>query len=162
MRKPLGALLLALAALPAHAQLTLTLTPSPATLSLGGVRTLSALLTNVGAETIDLLGAGGNVTGPSALLALDDSAFLIGLPLSLASGASYAGNLTVSADVAAALGDYTLAYDVDGFGAASGDPFTGSGSAQIVVDAPSSAAPEPTSLALVTLGAALLRRRRNA
>ena len=143
--------------LPASAQLTLTITPSPAIMQAGATLSLLATLTNSTGESVDLNAASGNITGPSGLLALDDTAFLIGLPLSLAAGGSYSANLSVLADGTATLGSYSLAYDIDGTGASS-TPYTASSSAQIAVIA--SSAPEPGTLALTLVTLPLLRRKR--
>ena len=150
--------MLALLALPAAAQLTLTLTPDPALLVPGNSILLLATLTNTGTEAISLDSTSGNIVGPSALLTLDDSTFLAGLPLSLAaSGGQYTSSLSVSAALGASLGDYTLSYDVDGTGLTTTSAYTGSGVATITVTA--SPAPEPAALLLMGSGLIVLAHR---
>ena len=150
--------MLALLALPAAAQLTLTLTPDPALLVPGNSILLLATLTNTGTEAISLDSTSGNIVGPSALLTLDDSMFLAGLPLSLAaSGGQYTSSLSVSAALGASLGDYTLSYDVDGTGLTTTSAYTGSGVATITVTA--SPAPEPAALLLMGSGLIVLAHR---
>lgn len=150
---------LALLALPAAAQLTLTLTPDPALLVPGNSILLLATLTNTSAEAISLDSTSGNIVGPSALLTLDDSTFLAGLPLSLAaSGGQYTSSLSVSAALGASLGDYTLSYDVDGTGLTTTSAYTGSGTATITVTTASSA-PEPAAFLLMGSGLIVLAHR---
>ena len=150
--------MLALLALPAAAQLTLTLTPDPALLVPGNSILLLATLTNTGTEAISLDSTSGNIVGPSALLTLDDSTFLAGLPLSLAaSGGQYTSSLSVSAALGASLWDYTLSYDVDGTGLTTTSAYTGSGVATITVTA--SPAPEPAALLLMGSGLIVLAHR---
>jgi len=152
----LASALLAAPTRQARAALTLSLTPNVLTAAPGSLLSFSALLQNTGAESVSLTGAGSNITGPSmTALTFDDTDFLNNLPLALAANATYTRNLFVTVASNAPLGVYTGTYTVDGEGATSATPFSGSASARITIaQAPAQVIPEPGSASLLLIGLA--------
>lgn len=152
----------------AYAQLSLRFAPLSQNLNPSGSITFLGTLSldTTSAESVSLTGASGSIVGPSSAVALDDSAFLASLPISLDPGTSYSGMFTVTA-TAATPGNYSLNYEVDGVGDSTSSSFVANGGASI--DVKSAPVPEASSLRqmalaalLVLPGVFLVKRRRNA
>jgi hypothetical protein len=176
----------------AYAQTTLnpTLTfqsPTPGTglitVPLGATTTflISPLLVNPNSEdiapsstsfSIDNLSSSGDFTG---FFAVDENAFLDGLPLSIAAnGGTYQtapGNeIRVTVSATAPAGSYSLLYTLEGQGLTSGETYTAFADLRILISESTGALPEPGTmplLASLAVPAALLgsvsqrRQRRN-
>jgi hypothetical protein len=142
----------------AYAQLSFTFTPSGTlTGSPGSQIALTGTITNIGTQEIDLLGGSATITGPNpAGLFLDDTQFLANLPLSLLGGEQYLGSLFLEIGANAAPGTYTVAYVIEGEGAAgtpnAGVPYAASASPSVIVASPAVNAAEPSTIVLSLFG----------
>ncbi len=112
--------------------------------------TFDATMTNVSANTQFL-----NSDSVSFSMPVDDSAFIVNWPLSLAAGATYGSsalfNVTIPAD--ATPGAYSGVFDVLG-GTGDGSYIVGSAEFTLDVQGTPSAVPEPATWAMMLLGLA--------
>ena len=140
-------------ALPAAAQLTLDFSTSVVPINgrypilQGQTIPVTALLTNIGTEEITLDAAFGSITtGPTpSEITIDDIAFVMGLPLTLAPSATYQEAIFLTASMTMENGLYDFLYEVDGTGNTTFSPYAGFDSLPLAV-------PETNTLFLLGTG----------
>lgn len=151
-----------LASVPALADsFTVSLLPANPTVAAGSTYTLSGTITAAAGNTGDIFPLGDTIT-VDAPVTYDDTLFLVNVPLSLAAGQSFTGDLfTVTLPSSIATGVYLGNLDVLSSDAL-GNFITADAAFSVNATQASSVTPEPGSWLLLSTGlgaAGVLRRR---